>query len=309
MRKATDYVGKYTTKFEASSDTIQKIKGDCLFGTYRLSFKSGDVVKFLEKYYNKDAFKDSKKKPSADAVSRVWKDALAEIGETAFFSNERDFLKAKSYSRLLTYLKQEGANTTDRCLREALWSLCAEYKNADDVKYIISTIDFTSDWLDALYDRRFEKSQDKRFSNDEDSERSVLRAIYSYQKEGATEESFEEDVSSEIQVEEQKEQEPKEETPVVTEEVKEATKEKAVKEMTPMQKKVLDKLEKKMEEAKFPYRLLINERFPIYASASKQILKTFLFPGLYTIYEEKNGFGRLKTGSWVDLSMKFVEKV
>ena len=102
MRKATDYVGKYTTKFEASSDTIQKINGDCLFGTYHLSFKSGDAVKFLEKYYNKDTFKDSKKKPSVDVFSRVWQDALDSINENTFFSNEREFIKGKCYSRLLT---------------------------------------------------------------------------------------------------------------------------------------------------------------------------------------------------------------
>ena len=59
-----------------------------------------------------------------------------------------------------------------------------------------------------------------------------------------------------------------------------------------------------------PYYVKIKSREPVYASASKQMIKTYTNPSTLTIVEEKDGFGKLKSGlGWINLSSKNVVKM
>lgn len=200
-----DYIGRYTKQYE-SGNTGSLTFSNCgndwglSCGSYQLTLRWGNCIKFLKKYfpdeaeilYYKGPDKSSSSWPGAlycsrpDAVKRVWKKCYEKIGADEFFKYEYEFIKEIYYNPIKQQISSWiDLDNSSRAFQECFWSWSVhrgpggalkEFKEA--VAAInISTIDHEK-LFDLLYDKRYNLVQHNRYKKGyKPGEREQLRSL------------------------------------------------------------------------------------------------------------------------------------
>ena len=144
-----DYIGRYVKRFE-SGNKGSRSAGQCgndwgrSWGSYSLTHRWGNAIRFLQKYYPDLAanLRYSASAPdiatgtwssalspyisSPDEVSAVWNKAIDTDGEQKFFANEHQYIADNFYKPMLDYLPSSGTtfnpDTHSRAAQELMWS-------------------------------------------------------------------------------------------------------------------------------------------------------------------------------------------
>lgn len=137
-----DYIGKHVKRFESGSKGPRS-RASCgndwgmSYGSYALTLRWGNVIKFLKKYYP-DLAKNlfyidghdvstnnynavSRWVSSPNEVSQVW-DAALNQNETKFFENEHQYIADNFYTPARNSINGFDPDKHSRAAQEAIWS-------------------------------------------------------------------------------------------------------------------------------------------------------------------------------------------
>lgn len=143
--KSSDYIGKHVKQFESGKDgslSFTQCGNDWgrSFGSYQLTLRWGNAIKFLDTYFpemvreaglffnNMEDFKDTSWPgamycSSPDDVEKVWRACYKMVGADTFFSYEWEFMKKKYYDPICNSLSDIfNPNTYSRAMQECIWS-------------------------------------------------------------------------------------------------------------------------------------------------------------------------------------------
>lgn len=191
-----DYIGRFVKQFESGTKGSLAL-GSCgndwglSCGSYQLTLRWGNCIRFLEKYYHKEASKlYFNKKPDIaqktwpgkeycslpDEVKAIWMECYNKDPDL-FIYNEHQYIKAMYYEPLL---KQSPIQPTNRAMQECLWAL-AVHKGVGGALFILNVVvkkKYSNDTelFNAIYDERYQDFPYNRYSTSPTSEREVLRA-------------------------------------------------------------------------------------------------------------------------------------
>lgn len=202
-----DYIGKYVAKYESGNKGSLSL-GGCGYdwglscGTWQLTLRYGNCIKFLRKYFPKESSvlyfnenaQDTKVKEwpgrhyssSPDEVKEVWYKCYEKVGGEKFLSYEHDYIKEQYYDKIkkkiIDYIDLDKAS---RAFQEMFWSwsVNAGVNGAYNgfitaLKKINNKIVSYEKLLDACYDVRFEDKGTNRYKKDlANSERETLRKL------------------------------------------------------------------------------------------------------------------------------------
>lgn len=202
-----DYIGKYVKKYESGN------KGSLCFdncgydwglsaGSYQLTLRYGNCIKFLKKYFSKEASslyfnenaEDVKVKEwpgqhyssNPKMVEEVWIRCYNKVGEEEFFKYEHEYIKSQYYDRIkkkiIDYIDLDN---TCRAFQELFWSWSVNcgvtgcynefMKALEKINYKISSFEKL---FDACYDIRYLNKGTNRYKKGlKDSERETLRVL------------------------------------------------------------------------------------------------------------------------------------
>ena len=202
-----DYIGKYVKKYE-SGNKGSLCLDNCGYdwglsaGSYQLTLRYGNCIKFLKKYFPKDSsilyFNDNaedvklKEWPgqhyssSPEVVKEVWINCYNKVGEEKFFEYEHQYIKEQYYDRIkkkiIDYI---DLDRTCRAFQELFWSWSVncgvtgcynEFIKA--LGKINNKISSFEKLFDACYDIRYENKGTNRYKKGlKDSERETLRTL------------------------------------------------------------------------------------------------------------------------------------
>lgn len=197
-----DYIGKYVKEFESGS------KGSlCLVqcgndwglscGTYQLTLRWGNCIKFLKKYFPEVAkdlyfnnlgdiktgkFPGVKYCSTPEQVKKVWKLCYESVGEEKFFEYEHKHISEQYYEPLMKKLNGLfNPNNHSRALQECLWSWSV-HKGPSGAYNGLKSLSIGQQMsvetlLNRIYDYRYKENGFNRYSRSTTSERSKLLRI------------------------------------------------------------------------------------------------------------------------------------
>ena len=171
-------------------------------GSYQLTLRWGNCIKFLKKYFPNDSkalyFNDelrdfpSKYYPgpeycsNPDAVRAIWIKVYNRVGADTFFKYEWEYMKETYYDKLKSKISHIiDLDNTDRAFQECFWSWAIhEGVTGANNSFIDMLNDNNIDYLDyvdkeelfdMIYDIRYNKYKFPRYGKSISSEREVLR--------------------------------------------------------------------------------------------------------------------------------------
>lgn len=202
-----DYIGRYVKKYE-SGNKGSLCLDSCGYdwglstGSYQLTLRWGNCIKFLRKYFPKEAAalyfnenaKDikSKKWPgqhycsSPEDVEKVWRQCYEKVGGEKFFQYEHEYIKNQYYDRIkkkiVGYI---DLDKTCRAFQEMFWSWSVNagvngcYNGVQKaLKENNGKINSFESFLDSCYDVRYKDKGTNRYKKGlETSERETLRLL------------------------------------------------------------------------------------------------------------------------------------
>lgn len=202
-----DYIGKLVKRFESGNRGSRALASCCndwglSCGTYQLTLRWGNCIKFLKKYFKGEAsslyfnkrMKDfaSKEWPgekycsSPARVKEVWSECVCSVGEEKFFEYEHEYIEKLYYVPIKKKIKKYiNLDRTSRALQECFWSWSVNRGTSGAytdfmcvVKHINANKVGLDDIFDAIYDNRYEKTTLARYTKCKsplNSERETLR--------------------------------------------------------------------------------------------------------------------------------------
>lgn len=193
-----DYIGRLVKRFESGSkgslclDSCGNDWGlSC--GSYQLTLRWGNCIKFLQKYFKAEASKlyinlsmpDKAQKAwpgkeycsSPAEVKAVWMQCYNKVGADKFFDLEYEYIKVKYYDQAVKALKDKyGYEPDNRAMQECTWSWSVHRGVSGMLK------EFAQCWgvpksklFETCYDIRYKSFAYPRYSTGKDSERVLLR--------------------------------------------------------------------------------------------------------------------------------------
>lgn len=203
-----DYIGALVKRFESGTKGSLSLSScgndwglSC--GSYQLTLRWGNCIKFLQKYFPEQAktlyFRSNKpdiktnKWPgkdycsSPDQVKAVWKACYNAVGAEKFFSYEHEHIQNGYYEQLMKKLGGYfNPNNHSRAMQECMWSWAVhrgtsgaytEFCEACNAARINPQKAVADDLIDILYDKRFSIAGTRRYKKGAgaDSERETLR--------------------------------------------------------------------------------------------------------------------------------------
>lgn len=203
-----DYIGALVKRFESGTKGSLSLSS-CGYdwglscGSYQLTLRWGNCIKFLQKYFPEQAktlyFNSNKQDiktgtwpgkdycSSPQEVKAVWTACYNAVGAEKFFSYEHEQIQNGYYEQLMKKLGSYfNPNNHSRAMQECMWSWAVhrgssgaykEFCEACRAAGINPQKTVADDLIDILYDKRFSISGFTRYKKNagRDSERETLR--------------------------------------------------------------------------------------------------------------------------------------
>ena len=204
----TDYIGALVKRFESGTKGSLALSScgndwglSC--GSYQLTLRWGNCIKFLKKYFPKEAedlyFNSAKGDiataiyPGADyctgpdMVKKVWEECYRLVGKERFFTYEHEYIQNVYYETAMKKLNGYfNPNNHSRAMQECIWSwavhrgsatACNEFRAACIAAGINPQQTAAENLIDIAYDKRYSVFTATRYKKGAgtSSEREALR--------------------------------------------------------------------------------------------------------------------------------------
>lgn len=197
-----DYIGKYVREFESGNKgslCLSQCGNDwgLSCGTYQLTLRWGNCIKFLKKYFPEVAvdlyfnnlgdirtnkFPGVRYCSTPEQVKKVWNLCYESCGEEKFFEYEHKYISDQYYEPLMKKLNGLfNPNDHSRALQECLWSWSV-HKGSSGAYIGLKSLSISQQMsvevlLNKIYDYRYRENAFNRYSHSNTSERSKLLGI------------------------------------------------------------------------------------------------------------------------------------
>ena len=202
-----DYIGKYVAKYESGNKGSLSLGTSgydwgISCGTWQLTLRYGNCIKFLKKYFPKESTAlyfnentdDVKAKEwpgrhyssSPEEVKEIWYKCYEKVGGDKFLSYEHEFIKNQYYDKVKKkIIEYIDLDKTSRAFQEMFWSwsvnagVAGAYNGLlKAMKKLNNKVNSYEKLLDACYDVRFEDKGTNRYKKGlNTSERETLRKL------------------------------------------------------------------------------------------------------------------------------------